>query len=345
MVTPEADERILRTKLLVEIGELYDAELPLADVLEERPDDPTALDLLAKIKHIRGELTEALALWARVHDRSPRDDTGLVRLSSLLQMARDTERGASEFLALGHFQLWRKPAAHLELEDVFRLFLTRKPRDAQERCDQLAQKYRGKDADLYKLSVLAKAWIAELSGELDEARTILEDLGRERGFETDGDRILALARIYEQMGTPDLLEKAVHIYEHFDRSHEQVSVLGHLAALHERLGRAEEASQHARRFEDLFRKRMHRPTLAEAVHVAARLYFPLQKLAAARFADTDSTTTVEDRGGALALALAGNGEAAREFFASGTDTLDVKYLADLADLEGKQEEATALYIK
>ena len=45
-----------------------------------------------------------------------------MRLSSIFQLASDTEERAGEFLVLGPYQLWRKPAAHLELEEVFRLF-------------------------------------------------------------------------------------------------------------------------------------------------------------------------------------------------------------------------------
>src|SRR5262245_32312966 len=237
----DRDTRLSLARVLVEIGELYDAELQLASALEEQPDDLTALDLLAKIKHMRGELTSALALWAQVHEPSPRSPAGPIRLASVLQLARDTARGGGEFLALGHYQLWRKPVAHLELEEVFRHFLDRRPDLALEGCEQLVRKYQGKDPELYKLAVLAKAWVSELSGDLEPARSILEELGRERGFETDSDRILALARLYEQIGTDELLEKAIHIYAFFARSFEKVSVLGHLASLHRRLGHDEEA--------------------------------------------------------------------------------------------------------
>src|SRR5262245_27735352 len=147
----DAEDRLRYARVLVEIGEPYDAEVQLAEVLDERPDDLRALDLLAKIKHMRGELTEAIALWAQVHERSPRSQTGLLRLSSVLQMARDTERGGGEFLVLGHFQLGRKPAAHLELEDAFKMFLDRRPDAARERCDQIAARHQGRDPDTYKL--------------------------------------------------------------------------------------------------------------------------------------------------------------------------------------------------
>jgi tetratricopeptide (TPR) repeat protein len=366
------DDRLGFARILVAIGEPYDAEVQLARVLEERPDDLGALDLLAKIKHMRGELTAAIALWAQVHEHSPRNQTGLLRLSSMLQLARDAERGGGEFLVLGHFQLWRKPAAHLELEDVFRTFLARRPDEAQERCDELARKYQGKDADLYKLAVLAKAWIAELTGEMDRARSILEDLGQERGFETDSDRVLALARLYEQLGAPELLEKAVHIYEFFERSFEKVSVLGHLASLQRRLGRQEDAARYEERFVDLFRRRMHEPTRRDAVRSAARWYVPLRSLEGLPFTDaatlareakaaseagfTSAERAVGLGGATLAppssmreravqMALTGDRSGARASLARGAEVLDLKYQADLAALDGSEEEAVRLYLE
>src|SRR5258708_22323838 len=342
---PTADDRLSYTRVLAEIGELYDAEIQIAHVLEGQPDELAAVDLLAKIKHMRGELTEAIALWAQVHERSPRSQTGLLRLSSMLQLAREAERGGGEFLVLGHFQLWRKPAAHIELEEVFRMFLARRPDQARERCDQLARKYQGKDADLYKLAVVAKAWIAELSGELDLARSILEDLGQERGFETDSDRVLALARLYEQLGTRELLEKAVHIYQFFERSFEKVSVLGHLASLHRRLGGEEEAGRYQARFIDLFRRRMHRPTRRDAARSAAGWYIPLPKLQAVRFGEPQSVEEATTRERAIELALSGDRSGARALLGSGTEVLDLKYQADLAALEGSRAEAIRLYVE
>lgn len=338
------DEHLLHATVLVEIGELYDAELEVASVLEEHPEDLTALDLLAKIRHMRGELSAAVALWAQVHAKTPAYGEGLMRLSSILQLARDTERGAGEFLVLGPYQLWRKPAAHLELEEVFRLFFARRPIEAMKRCDDLAEKYRGGDAELYKLAVLAKGWIAQLAGDLDEARRILEELGSERGFETDGDRILALARLYERIGSPELLERAVQIYRHFERHMEKVSVFGHLASLARRLHRDEEADHYERLFTRLFRKRMHRPSFAEATWIAARRYVPLRKLLRVEFPEADVTPDGSLREKAIGLFLRGERGEARVLFARGGEVLDSKYLADLADLEGFPEIAAGTYI-
>src|SRR5437762_2282931 len=166
--------------VLVELGELFDAELRLAEVLDTRPEDLDALDLFAKVKHMKGELSQAVACWAQIHAKGPQRGSALMHLGSMLQLARDPEKGAGEFLALGPFQLWKKPAAHLELEEAFRLFLARRPAEAQQKCERLAWKSQGKDAELHKLAVLAKAWIAELSGDVASAVATLEELGCER---------------------------------------------------------------------------------------------------------------------------------------------------------------------
>jgi tetratricopeptide (TPR) repeat protein len=339
-----AEDRIRYARVLVEIGELYDAEIEIAQVLESRPEDLPALDLLAKIKHMRGELSAAIACWAQVHAKSPSNLTANVRLNSMLQLAQESERGPGQFLVLGPFQLWRKPAAHLELEEIFRLFLARRPEEAREKCDQLAKKYRGKDQDLYKLAVLGNAWVAELTGDFEESRTVLENLGNERGFETDGDRILALARIYEKIGTQELLEKAIHIYKHLERSFERVSVLGRLASLSRRLGNREDAVRYEERFLHLFRVRMHRPSFADVTRIAARRYLPLSKLSRIRFASREELAEPAPRERSISLFLAGDASGARELLADWSEVLDLKYRADLAVLEGSREEGIRLYL-
>jgi hypothetical protein len=104
-------------------------------------------------------------------------------------------------------------------------------------------------------------------------------------FETDSDRALALARLYSHIGSAELLEKAIHIYQFLERSFEKVSVLGHLASLHRRLGWSEDALRYEEKFLELFLRRMHRASLADAARVAARVYVPIYKLEAVRFAD------------------------------------------------------------
>jgi tetratricopeptide (TPR) repeat protein len=339
------DETLEYAELLVEIGDLLDAEVQVAGVLEQKPEDIAGLDLLAKIKHMRGELSAAIACWAQVHARSPQNQTALMRLSSLMHLAREASQGPGNFLVLGPFQLWRKPAAHLELEEVFRTFLARRPDEAREQSDELARKYAGKDPDLYKLAVLAKAWIAELSGDLEAARSILEDLGNERGFETDGDRILALARLYERIGTPELLEGALKIYRVCEQREESVSIFGHLAAISRRLGRQEDATLYEKQFFELFRRRMHRPSFAAALRVASRHYVPLFRLDQIRFPDRALPSRTEPRGRAIGLALTGDTAGAEALFGTNGDLLDRKYLADLAVLRDSPDDAERLYLE
>ena len=340
-----AVEDVLRhATVLTEIGELYDAELAVAEALERQPENLSALDLLAKIKHMRGELSAAIGCWAQVHARTHPGEAALMRLSSLLQLAGQ-EKNGSNFMVLGPFQLWKKPAAQLEIEEAFRLFLGRRPDEARERCAELAKKYAGKDSDLYKLAVLASAWIAEMSGDLDGARRILENLGAERGFETDDDRILALARVYARIGTPELLENAVHIYRHCDERLQGISIVGHLALLHRRLGRLEEAASYEKRFLAFFRRRMHRPSFADVVQAAARRYLPLAKLSSIQFSETELPPSPTDRELAIARGLQGGRAEAQEGFRRGSELLDRQYLADLAVLDGNLDEAERLYLE
>lgn len=333
--------------VLTEMGELPDAEVEVLRLLHEQPDDREALSLLAKIKHIRGELSAAFAIWVRIHAVAAEDGGAAMRLATMLRMAQDPERGAGEFLALGQNQLWRKPASMLELERAFRLFVARRPDEAREACAQLARVNAGRDRDLYKLAVLAEAWIAELTGDLAGACGVLERLGKERGFENDSDRALALARVYEELGGREQLEKAIHVCAYlarFLRTFERVTTLGRLAALHRAVGRRDEAESYEREFLASFRARMHRPTLGDVTAAAARHYLPLAKLSAIRLNEGSLPPGSSTRQQAIALALGGDRRAARALLADGGEVLDRKYLADLALLDGERRRSVDLYL-
>src|SRR5882724_4111936 len=130
--------RLRYAKVLVALGELAEAEDEVAARLEEAPEDLTALNLFAKIKHIKGELSEAVACWAQLHARSQHNELTMMRLAVLLELARDPERHAGNYLALGHFPLAHSPTAPLELEEAFRHLLARRPHEAKATCDSLA---------------------------------------------------------------------------------------------------------------------------------------------------------------------------------------------------------------
>src|SRR6185295_6285108 len=170
-------DRLELASVWVAVGDLDAAEAVVESCLEEGPENLEALSLLGKIKHVRGELSEAFACWARGRAGRPQSEVARMRLMSLLELARDPERGAGEFLALSPDHLWRKPVSFRELERVFRLFVGHQPDEARAACERLARRYRGVDVELHKLAALAGALIAELAGDLEGACRVLEELG------------------------------------------------------------------------------------------------------------------------------------------------------------------------
>jgi tetratricopeptide (TPR) repeat protein len=341
------DKSLGFANLLVEIGELDDAVAEATAFLQQHPDDPEALSLLAKIKHIRGELSEAFAFWAKARAVST-DGGAQMRLESLLDLARDPVRGTGEFLAVGQSQLWRKPAAFLKLEEAFRLFVAHRPDEARTECRLLAAQHRDKDADLFKLAMLAQALIAELSGDLADSCAILERLGLERGFENDVDRALALARVYEQLGDPEHLAKAVKVCEYLARTLgalDSVTALGRLAALHRALEDGGDSTGYEKNFLAAFQHRMHRLSLSEVCALAAQRYVPLGRLRTVRLAGDEPPADPAPLPQALARALRGHREGAAALLRGRRGLLDRKYLADLALDAGDRTAAIALYLE
>src|SRR5262245_38206686 len=117
-------------KLLVALGELSEAERIVGQRLEQTGEDLTALNLFAKIQHIKGELSQAVACWARLHPTSPHNERALMLLASLLELAKDPARHAGDVVALAHSQI----GAVLELEVAFRQLVARRPEDAEVTC-------------------------------------------------------------------------------------------------------------------------------------------------------------------------------------------------------------------
>lgn len=339
------EQRLRHARVLVELRELHDATLLIADILDDDPEMLGALNLLARIKHMRGELSQAVTCWAQLLARSETSEHALTQLRAIMHVARDPERGGGEFLALGPFTLARKPAAQLALEDAFQLFLARKPEEARARCHDLATKSRSRDPQTYKLAVLAEAWLAELSGEFVEASQVLERLGNERGFETDTDRVLALERVYERIGTAEALEAAVNICLYVERTFHKISVLSRLASLYRRLDQPSRAADYEARYLAAFRKRMHRLTLRDVARVAALRYLPIPRLREIRYYGDELSDTASRRELALASCLLGDWAGARRLLEEGDEPLDRVYLADLASLEGDEQRAVDLFIE
>jgi hypothetical protein len=334
-----------RATVLTELGELRAAEMDVAGVLEGAPEHVGALSLYGKIKHMRGELSLAIACGAQLQalQASP-GEVARMHLESMLRLAQDPERGAGEFVAVGQFQLVQKPTAYLALEQAFQLYVARRPGEARAVCRQVAERYR-KDAEVYKLAVLAEAWICETTGDLTAACQILERLGGERGYETDVDRVLALVSLYERMGTRPRLEAAVNICSFLERSYGADLVVGRLAQLHRRLGHTELAADYEERHLVAFLRAMHRPTLADVLHVAAHDYLPLARLRLLPQRDEEVPAALPVRERAILAAMRDDPAAARVLWSDPVHPLDRKYAAELDDLEHGPERALAGYVE
>ncbi len=342
------DDRLTRARILLELGELDAAEADVVELLDAVPDDLDALNLYAKIKHVRGELSQAIACWAQLHARSPHNEVARMHLESLFHLATDPARGAEHVLALGPARgsgIARRPTAWLELEEACRLFVAHKPDAARALCDKIAARHKGKDREIFKLATLASAWLSELAGQLDVARSILEALGRARGFEHDTDRILALVRVYERIGTRDTLESAVRLCTHLEQRFTKISLASRLATLHRRLGDDARAKTHEALWLEAFKERMHLPAFDDLVRVAAFTYLPLYGLRTVRLSAPARFTPEDPRARAIGDALRGDLASARAFFESREDPLDRKYLADVAVLDEDFDRAAQLYLE
>ncbi|HTL38236.1 MAG TPA: S16 family serine protease [Kofleriaceae bacterium] len=64
------EQRLQRGRVLTELGWIAEAEAEVVQLLDEAPDNLDALGLFAKLKHIKGELSQAIACWAQLHARS-----------------------------------------------------------------------------------------------------------------------------------------------------------------------------------------------------------------------------------------------------------------------------------
>jgi len=67
--TVQREQRLEEARVLVELGELTQAEAEVAAILEDSADDLEALRLFSKIKHMRGQLSLALACYAQLQAR------------------------------------------------------------------------------------------------------------------------------------------------------------------------------------------------------------------------------------------------------------------------------------
>lgn len=333
------EARLALARVLTALGRLAEAQDLVVGVIDHDDTDPDAVGLLAKIKHLRGELSQAIALWAALQVRTPRVGTALVQLAALRRLAESPERSAGEFVALGDGQMVKKHLAQIELERAFGLLSQGKVDDAVAVCEVVAERHKLGRGEVYKLATLARAWIRELTGNLQGARVALEGLGTERGFETDTDRLLLLARIYERLGRPGDVAAAIKVHLHLEGATQRLSTHAHLAHLYRLAGDDRLAEESARRYLLGFRRRMHKPTREDVVRAAAQRYLPLFSLAALSTVDLGpeelSRGPLHD---GLRAALLGETEVAERCL-SDAGPLGRAYLGDLHFARGEEELA------
>jgi hypothetical protein len=334
---------IALARVLVALGQTAAAEDIVVTKLDEAPDELTLLSLLAKIKHLRGELGQAIALWAAIHSRSRHADVALAQLTALRRLAEDPERAAGEFIALADGSLVKKHVAQIELERAFRLLRDGRVSEAEAVCDVVARRHGRRDRDVYKLAVLARAWVRELTGNLAGARAALEALGKERGFETDTDRLLFLVRVCEKLGGPDDVKAAIKVWQYLEKNFEKVSVLAHLSRLHRLVRDHASAAEYGRAYLVAFRRRMHRPTFAEVVQAATMRYLPIAGLRALQTVEGEPEPP--PRGPlaeGVAEALKGDAERAARILRD-AGSLGIAYMGDLDLAKGSVAKATELW--
>lgn len=311
----DIEYRLRRGRVLVELGWIDEAEAEIGALRTERPDDLDAMSLFAKIKHIKGELGEAIRCWGHISARGSTISHVTMQLGALMHSA---------------------------------FVHARRPAEARAACAALAARHRGRDPTIYKVAAIAEARIAETCGDLAGARAGLERLGLERELAGDHDRLLALARVYDQLGTPDALAAAARICRHVlrdldGRRVQNISLLSRLASFERRAGREDAARELDARFRDVVRRRMHRPTTLDFIAVAARDHLPLAQLREAH-APEPVPDDLPPREEAIASVLRGDLARASTLFARGGGRLDRQYAAELAALAGDEERATELLL-
>ncbi len=325
------------------MDELAEAEHLLADALERSPTDEEALALYASIKHRRGELTLALGCWRALASRK-------------VHATRDVRRDLALLHARALAQGVESPAAGREgshderLLTAFRHHQLHRTDEAVRACRDVAATARH-SPELVRLAHYAEAWFHESSGDLDGACAALERLGRDRTFAHDRERLLMLAALYEQTGTKDRLEAALHLYRFLERSDDgQGSYDGHLARVHRALGREDSAMAHEARHLERVRRASQRASVNELLELASRRHIPLDRLARAVETERTLGSTIDDtnldaRGRALLLALAGDPMKAYEALAESDAELDALYRAELARSQGDHDTALPLLVE
>ncbi len=282
--TTSVRDHLVVGRVLLEAGFVDEAADVTTKALSAEPNSLAAVNLLAKIRHVQGRLTDTIRLWIQLQAMAPNKEGALAHLGILHRISRDDDAGGA-FMAVGDEVYARKYEGQVELERAFARFGDRDFAGAIAQCESLASKTR--EGAIYKLAILQKAWIQDRTGDVEGAHATLHALGRERGFETDLDRLGFLAKLCERIGTPASLHQAVHIYEHLSARHGKLTALPRLAQLNAALGELELAARYTAEYERRFARRMQKPSPAETLRAIAMHYVPLDRVVIEKASDED----------------------------------------------------------
>jgi len=352
---------LLEARVLLEANQVAEAEEVARRALSMEPKSLSALNMLARVCHVQGRLSEMIELWRRVQLLAPHREGALVQLGILHRLASDDEAVRMRFVAVGENAYARKHPGQVELESAFAKFRQGDLKGALLACEHLASTSREKVPALQKLAVLQKAWFQERTDDLESAHATLQAFGRERGFEVDFDRLGFLARICERLGTPAALSQAIHIHEHLNIHFGKLSSLPRLVALYQAIGDSARAEAYSREFQRRFARRMQKPLVPEIVHALARHYvrlsaFPRLSIGAEDSAGVErelrlaSSVAGRQRRRALLAHFAGDSARARRIWRRLTQSRsatakDFGYLADSLASAGQAREAHASYLE
>lgn len=355
------EEVLLLARLLLSADRAGEAHRLLKPLVDRMQDNLQFMKLWAQLKHTQGQLTEAIRAFERVRALAPADPSALLQLAIIHRLSQNPDAARRELELLGDHALAKRHLAQLELERAFQLAGKQQFTSAVEVCEALAEKHRAGDPEIAKLALLQKALLLEGLGNYDGAIETLERLGRERGFETDHDRLRCLARAYELRGTPEDLARAERVYGFLHEKTHRPELLSRLARIAARRGDREAAAKLERRFTDAFRRENQELTLPELLRAAVDHYIPLVRLASLApdreqletFARALTDRAASDGGARRQLALVHalleqyeeSAEIWRGLIAGGQARAeDTKYFGDVCDARGDAAGARALYL-
>lgn len=355
------EEVLLLARLLLAADRAAEAHRLLKPLADKMQDNLQFMKLWAQIKHTQGQLTEAMRAFERVRALAPGDPSALLQLGIIHRLSQNPEAARRELELVGDHSIARRHLAQLELEKAYQFAARQQFTSAVEICDALAEKNRGVDRDVFKLAVLQKALLLEGLKNLDGEIETLEAFGRERGFETDVDRLRCLARAYELRARGDDLIRAQRVYEFLFQEKKQPEYLSRMARVAARRGDFAEAQKLDRRFTEAFRREHQELSLDELLRAAASHYVPLAQLRAlapdrAALENCARERAQDLSGGrrakrelALLKAMLGEYEASadiwRELISAGdARPEDSKYFGEVCDAQGDAAGARAMYL-